>query len=364
MALGTDAGVTNCCTAQATCANAKCSSSTVQNASVRATKCTGAASTCLEATCCRATKCSESYLGVKCGAGKYLDTAKAAMVLGTDAGVTNCCTPMATCASADCGTGKKVNTSAASLKCTNSSGSCVQATCCENTTAPKATCADAQCQRIFEQVNTSAASMKCVGDAASCVLATCCEKIASNKTVKAPTIVIGKIRFEVELPANVTAASFVKDAGVKKGVEKGIAKKLGVLAEWVNATLTLGNRRLAETRHLAGGFRSQASASIQVDFVVTVPATAPQLASAIQTSLYQSESRFTLADKKDWSTQLATAIKEEATAYKDIKVEVSSVAHVPNPSTQNPGGSVGIASDSTRSCIAGIFMLACMALQA
>jgi hypothetical protein len=186
-----------------------------------------------------------------------------------------------------------------------------------------------------------------------------------NKTVEAPTIVTGKLKFEVELPANVTAASFVKDAGVKRGVEKGIAKKLSVLAAWVNATLKVANRRLAETRHLADGFRSQATSSIQVDFVVTVPATAPQIASAIQTALYASESRFTKADKTDWSTRLATAIKEEATTYKDIKVTVSSVAHVPITSTPEPQSYVGgIVSDSTRSCIGSIFMLACMALLA
>merc|ERR1711865_80712 len=119
---------TNCCTAKATCANGMCAAGTKLKTSAASTMCSGKASTCVQATCCEAVKCGESK--VTCGAGKYQDSTKAAKALGGDAGVSNCCTPMATCASATCGSGNKVISSAAASKCLSDAKSCVLAACC------------------------------------------------------------------------------------------------------------------------------------------------------------------------------------------------------------------------------------------
>jgi len=299
---------TNCCTAKATCANAMCAAGTKLNTAAASTKCYGAASTCVQATCCKAVKCSEAK--VTCGPGKYQDTTKAAKVLGGDAGVSNCCTPMATCANATCGSGTKAK--------------------------------------------TSAASTKCPSDAKSCVQATCCEATASDTNAPAPTIVTGTIKFDVQLPANVTAASFVKDAGVKKGVEKGISKKLAVPPAWVSATLTVVSRRLAQTRYLAGN-----KSSINVEFKVTIPPTAKatQSASAIQTALTSATKE---SDKSAWGTDLTASIKEEAKTYKNIQVSVSSVAHVP-VTTSKPitkPGTANKASSSSSLMLAALAMMA------
>jgi len=142
-------------------------------------------------------------------------------------------------------------------------------------------------------------------------------------TVKAPTVVVGKVVFDVDLPANLTAANFVKDPKVKKGVEKGIATRLNVSADWVKATLTIATgRRLSSSRLLA-------KASINVDFKITIPptASASQSESKLQTSI---KSATTAA----WSTGLQTSIKaEDAATFKDLKVTVSSVAHVTTTTT-------------------------------
>jgi len=180
---------------------------------------------------------------------------------------------------------------------------------------------------------------------------------APTTNATAPTIVTGTIKFDVQLPANATAASFVKDAGVKKGVEKGIAKKLAVPFAWVSATLTVVNRRLAQTRHLA-----ENKSSINVEFKVTIPPTAKatQSASAVQTSLTSATKE---SAKNAWGTHLTDSIKEEAKAYKNIQVSVSSVAHVP-VTTRTTKAVDLVASVSTRSCLASIFLLAFVAAQA
>ena len=292
-ALGADSGVTNCCTHKATCASATCRVGTKAIASAASAKCPTDAKSCVQATCCEDRKCIVAR--VSCGAGKYQDTAKNSMALGGDAGVTNCCTPKATCASALCGNNHKVKASAASTQCPSDAKSCVLATCCEahkcgnskvacgagkyqdtakaakalgadagvtNCCTPVASCTNAMCG-TGKTVKMSAAAVKCTSDAKSCAQATCCEAITSK--TKTPAVVTGTIEFDVQLPATVTAANFVKDAGVKKGVEKGIAKKLDVPPAWVSATLTVGTRRLAQKRRLDKHLHIP---SIKVDFKV------------------------------------------------------------------------------------------------
>ena len=195
----------NCCTAKATCANVMCAAGTKLNNSAASMMCLGKASTCVQAICCQAVRCSESK--VTCGTAKYQDSTKAANPLGGDAGVSNCCTPVATCASAMCESGSKVVASAAAMQCPSNAKSCAQATCCApktcsdakvtcgagkykdstkgaqalggdsgvtNCCTHKATCASATC-RVGTKAIASAASAKCPTDAKSCVQATCCE---------------------------------------------------------------------------------------------------------------------------------------------------------------------------------------------
>jgi len=204
----------------------------------------------------------------------------------------------------------------------------------------------------------ASATVKCASDAKSCVQATCCEAVTSD--TKAPTVVTGTIKFDVQLPATVTAESFVKDAGVKKGVEKGIAKKLDVPPSWVSATLTVGSRRLAQTRKLGKHLHKP---SINVEFKVTIYSTAKatQSAAAVQSSLTSATKE---SDKNAWGKDLTDSVKEEAVAYKDIQVSVSSVARVVvATTTTKPWNAPFGASLSTRSCLASIFLIAFVAGQ-
>jgi len=141
---------------------------------------------------------------------------------------------------------------------------------------------------------------------------------SSNKPGTKQITVSGEVKFVANLPTSVSAASFVKDAKVKLGVEKGIANKLRVPAAWVSATLAIAARRLS----IPG--RRLATSNINVDFTVTIPpgSKTSQSAASLKTSL-------TSANSTTFGTALLSAIKaEDSATYKDLQVTVSSVNHV------------------------------------
>jgi len=190
-----------------------------------------------------------------------------------------------------------------------------------------------------------ATTTKCTGDASTCVKSACCDNVPKN-------IVKGSVSFEVTLPSNVNQSQFLNDAKVKTGVQKGVAKKLGVDHTWVAVTLTDG-RRLSASRVLAA-----TKANIKVDFTVTVPAgtTGATSATKLQFALKSSNAN-SAAEKIAWANNVVTEIKAASpTTYANVTVETKNVVHVavtaaapnsqaptrsPNP-TETANGSVGI----------------------
>jgi len=198
---------------------------------LKCTSATASAAACVK--CCEkdATTCGGMTVPVVCGAGKYLDPAKAGVTSGAynpKAQIAACCTDVATCAAATCLGATKAKTSAADTKCTSNAASCSPIVCCEidttkcggNTVAcastkyqdptkagiagvddaagklacctDKATCADAMCTTGMNagmKVNTSAASTKCARNAASCLAGTCCELDATKCGGRKPKLV-------------------------------------------------------------------------------------------------------------------------------------------------------------------------------
>ena len=71
-----------------------------------------------------------------------------------------------------------------------------------------------------------ATTTKRPGDASTSVKATCCDDVVK-----------GSVTFVVTLPWHVTPSQFLSDAKVATGVQKGIAKKLGVDHTWVTVIL-------------------------------------------------------------------------------------------------------------------------------
>jgi len=211
---------------------------------LKCTSATASAAACEK--CCEkdATTCGGKTVPVVCGAGKYLDPAKAGVTSGAynaKAQIAACCTDVATCAAATCAAGMKAKTSAADTKCTSNAASCSQSVCCEKDTTKcggntvacasteyqdpikagiagnniiaqctsdacwkgvcctdKATCAAAVggltglCTTGMNagmKVNTSAASTKCATNSASCAASTCCELDATKCGGRKPKFV-------------------------------------------------------------------------------------------------------------------------------------------------------------------------------
>jgi len=136
--------------------------------------------------------------------------------------------------------------------------------------------------------------------------------------------VSGSIKFAVALPTGTNISQFLADTGVKTGVQKGIAQKLGVDASWVTVKLSVdaSNRRLAQSRQLA-------EQKIKVDFTVTIPpgTTGVKSAATIETALKGT------ADTSSWKQALETGIKAEDGAFKTAAVTVSAVGHVTTTTT-------------------------------
>jgi hypothetical protein len=150
----------------------------------------------------------------------------------------------------------------------------------------------------------------------------------------------GSVNFEVTLPTNVTQEQFLKDPEVKTGVQKGIAKKLGVNESWVTVTLTAG-RRLSATRLLAA-----TKANVKVAFTVTVPAgtDGTKSAASLKTRLTGATSNSD-AEKNDWATTVTDGIKQASpTKYATVAVTTKSVAHVPTTTAPKPapGSDIGV----------------------
>jgi hypothetical protein len=147
----------------------------------------------------------------------------------------------------------------------------------------------------------------------------------------------GQVTFNVSLPSGVTQKQFLADPQVKKGVQKGIATKLGVNHAWVTVVLTAGRRLAAADRRLA-------NANVKVDFTVTVPpgTTGPTSATKIEEAL-KSNTANSAAEKTSWADNVVTAIKAASgTTYKDITATTKSLAHTPST-----GGTSGGTSNET-----------------
>jgi len=132
-AIGTDAGVTNCCTAMATCANVTCAApmGTAKTAAAT-TKCTGLVATCMAATCCLAS----DHCGAKtvtCGAGKFQDSAKAKVAWKKLTEVADCCSAKAKCsAKSTCKVGWNIKDATKDTdECPGLVASCTDAACCK-----------------------------------------------------------------------------------------------------------------------------------------------------------------------------------------------------------------------------------------
>jgi len=163
-------------------------------------------------------------------------------------------------------------------------------------------------------------------------------KIATKPETKNATKVMGKLNFKLTLPENETAASFVKNATVIKGVAKGIATKLKVDASWVTVVLTVATagRRLAGT-----------TADISVAFTITVPASSTNPA-ATAASLVSSLEEVAIAGTSAWSSTLKAAVNMETA--KSYDVVVTSVAHTP-PATSTAELPAGSASGAERASL-------------
>jgi hypothetical protein len=319
---GSDGGKAACCIAKATCAKHTCTGAFMKDA--KKVTCVGPSNTC-QASCCvtdpAKRKCGTS--GVSCDIGSYQDPSKTASLRGKDAGKTSCCTAKAKCSAAKlaCGAGQEVMPLE---MCTSAVSSCTKTKCCKKSDVVdkvvNKTCASFKCP---SGTTDRTAATKC---GSTCFQATCCDDVP-EKVVK------GSVSFEVTLPSNVTQAQFLNDVKVKTGVQKGVAKKLGVNHTWVTVTLTAGSsaRRLSPSRSLAG-----AKANINVDFTVTVPAgTAGGATSAatIQSSLTASTASSD-SQKTQWNTDLVAEIKAASpTTYANVAIKTSSVAHVPPTTT-------------------------------
>jgi len=208
--------VMDCCTAKATCAQAKCAAGMMvtTNATFATMMCNAGPSSCIQAVCCEQdfTKCGTS--GISCGVDKYQDSAKAGVDKASSktGGVAECCTSVATCANVKCAVGTKFKTSSTSMKCPGAASSCAQGTCCEEVKCSAAsvkcgagkykddakasaaigtdagvascctavaTCSDIKCA-AGTQVNAAAAEKMCTGGASTCVLKECCEADATK----------------------------------------------------------------------------------------------------------------------------------------------------------------------------------------
>jgi len=133
IAFGADNGLTNCCTAKATCAAYTCPAGMKPDTSAAATKCSGNAASCASnnPSCCSldTTKCGGNM--VTCGAGKYKDSTKAGIAYVNATKVADCCSAKATCADkvTSCGTSMMMDTTKATDECSGSATSCGTACC-------------------------------------------------------------------------------------------------------------------------------------------------------------------------------------------------------------------------------------------
>jgi len=155
----------------------------------------------------------------------------------------------------------------------------------------------------------------------------------TNATKPAETTPVGanttKGNVKLGVLMNATeAASFVKDAKVILGVETGIAKTLNLAnVSWVEATLSVVTSRRLEAA--VNGI-----ANIDVDFVITVPATATSALSS--STLEESLQKTDQVSKDQWKAALTTEITKAAPAHANLKFRVSSIADKPL-TAQAPG---------------------------
>jgi len=134
-----------------------------------------------------------------------------------------------------------------------------------------------------------------------------------------------------------------------------LPKKLNLTnVSWVKATLSVVTARRL-------GAAANATANINVDFVITVPATATSApsASTLEASLQKTDQ----ASKDLWKDTLTTEIKKAAPAHANLEVTVSSIAHTP-VTTPAPGSKTQL-SPSIRASLphlAGLVVMVAAAL--
>jgi len=139
------------------------------------------------------------------------------------------------------------------------------------------------------------------------------------------TTLQGSMKFDITLPSGESASDFIQDANVKKGVEEGIATKLGVPATSVEATLSV-ERRLGSGRRLS-------ATSIKVDYTIT---TTTAQKNSVQSLLSEVETQ-----KTQWSSALQSSINTKT--GKTYTVAVTSAVAPGATTTEAPAISVSLA---------------------
>jgi hypothetical protein len=125
-------------------------------------------------------------------------------------------------------------------------------------------------------------------------------------TVSGPLTVQGSVELAMTLPSGVTADTFVQDATAKQGIEAGIASKLAVPASWVSATLSVKT----------GGRRLSTSATIKVDFTVTIPSTQNAGTAKSSTDILAAidDADSNALSKTAWASSITTALNQATSA--------------------------------------------------
>jgi len=160
---------------------------------------------------------------------------------------------------------------------------------------------------------TDNATMPSHDDGGTMTTVTTVTTVTTFATVEPPTTtaVLWNMKLDVTLPSGVSAASFVKDAQVKKGVEKGIAIKLEISADWVKAVLTLAKvvrRRLSS------------AAGINVNVAISIPKApgSSNFASSLRATLQKANSA---SEKIAWGSAIATSVSMETGKVHKVALE-------------------------------------------
>jgi len=125
----------------------------------------------------------------------------------------------------------------------------------------------------------------------------------------------GSLSLSVALPDGGTGASFVADAQVKAGFEKGISTELQIPASWVTVLLSL----------VSNGSNGRRLSTVQVSVGYTILVHGDTDSTNSFTSLYNAIGSVTgnEAKKTAWSNTLAAAVSSETSATYTVTLEVA-----------------------------------------